>query len=120
MSAIILALACGFCLEDKLAATYDHALVQRAMQQRRVVVFAEPHAQVDDARLSKSLVAAAGRVRGVDAKSVRTSASPPTLSFVLDPAASNPRSALDAIGKAAALKGLRIELLRVIEPPQRP
>jgi hypothetical protein len=40
MSALLLAMACGVCLEDKVAATYDYALVQRALAQQRVVVFA--------------------------------------------------------------------------------
>ena len=73
------AMACGVCLEDKVAATYDHALVQRAIEKHRVVVFAEPRNPIDAARL-KAVAAAAARAPGVEAATVRTSAaarSPP-------------------------------------------
>ncbi|MBC8021534.1 MAG: hypothetical protein H7Y14_00325, partial [Burkholderiales bacterium] len=52
MSALLLALACGICLEDKVAATYDHGMVMRATSRGQVVVFAEPRAPIDGARLA--------------------------------------------------------------------
>ena len=107
MSALLLAIACGVCLEDKVAATYDYALVQRALAQRRVVVFAEPRTPVDERRL-KAFAAAAARAPGVDAATVKTSAAPATVSFVLDP-----RRA-DAKATSAAL---RLDLLKVIDRP---
>ena len=107
MSALLLAIACGVCLEDKVAATYDYALVQRALAQRRVVVFAEPRTPVDERRL-KAFAAAAARAPGVEAATVKTSASPATVSFVLDP-----RRA-DAKATSAAL---RLDLLKVIDRP---
>ena len=105
MSALILAIACGICLEDKVAATYDHALVERALAQHRVVVFAEPRASVDERRL-KAFAAAARRSPGVDAATVKTSAAPASVSFVLDP------KRADA-GKTVA--GLQLDLLKVIQ-----
>ena len=104
MSALLLAMACGICLEDKVAATYDYALVQRALAQQRVVVFAEPRASVDERRL-EAFAAAARRAPGVDAATVKTSAAPASVSFVLDP------KRADA-GKTVA--ALRLDLLKVI------
>jgi len=49
-------MACGVCLEDKVASAYDHALASRAIAAGRVVVFAEvvgkgeAHARVRDWR----------------------------------------------------------------------
>ena len=108
MSALLLAIACGICLEDKVAATYDYALVQHALREGRVVVFAEPRAPVDAKRL-KAFAAAAARAPGVDAKTVKTSASPTSVSFVLDPRRASARGTLAA---------LQLDLLKVIDTPQ--
>ena len=99
------AMACGVCLEDKVAATYDHALVQRALEQHRVIVFAEPHGSVEPAKL-KAMAAKAARAPGVDASTVRTSAAPQSVSFVLDPRRATPR---------ATLASLQLDLLKVIQ-----
>ena len=109
MSAALLAILCGICLEDKVAATYDHALVQRALARDQVVVFAEPRTPLDPARL-KAAASAAARVPGVDASSVRTSTAPASVSFVLDTRRTKPRAAVAAIG---------FELLKVVEPGAR-
>ena len=105
MIAIILAMACGVCLEDKVAATYDHALVERALAQQRVVVFAEPRAAVDERRL-KAFAAAARRAPGVDAATVKTSAAPASVSFVLDPKRADAKK---------TVASLRLDLLKVIQ-----
>ena len=39
-------LACGVCAEDKMAATYDHAVVQRAAAQKRLVVYCDVQGHV--------------------------------------------------------------------------
>ena len=107
MSALLLALMCGVCVEDKVAATYDHALVERALAQHRVVVYAEPRASVDAGTL-KALAAKAARAPGVDAATVKTSASPASVSFVLDPKRANPK---------AVVAALQLDLLKVIDKP---
>jgi hypothetical protein len=107
MSALLLALACGVCVEDKVAATYDHALVQRALAQHRVVVFAQPRAPVD-ARTLKAMAAKAARAPGVEAATVKTSSSPASVSFVLDPKRANAK---------ATVASLQLDLLKVIEKP---
>ena len=99
------ALACGVCIEDKVAAAYDHAVVTRAVDRGWVVVFAEVKGAGDAA-------AAARRLGGVDASSVRVSQQPGSLSFALDPRRRSPREALAAIERAAA--PLRLELLKVM------
>ena len=105
MSALLLAVLCGVCVEDKVAATYDHALVQQALQRGRVVVFAEPRAPIDSVHL-KALATAAARAPGVEAKTVKTSASPTSVSFVLDPRRASAKQTLAA---------LHLDLLKVID-----
>jgi hypothetical protein len=72
--------ACGACAEDKVAATYDHAIASRAAAQGRTMVFCEVRGPFD----AKRLKAAATRIDGLDPASVRTSANPATVSFSLD------------------------------------
>ncbi|HEY1326313.1 MAG TPA: hypothetical protein VGI14_05200 [Casimicrobiaceae bacterium] len=105
--------ACGVCVEDKVAATYDHAVVTRAVERRHVVVFAAIEGSGDAQALSRRVRNAASRSAGVDRSSVRASADPAALSFALDPRAAAPEAALAAIEKAASAPGLKLELLRV-------
>ena len=105
------ALACGACLEDKIAAAYDHAVVTAAIAKRHVVVFAGVDGAGDAARQAESVKRAAARVPGVDRASIRSAASPQALSFALDPHARDPLAALAAIEKG--VPGVRLTLLKV-------
>jgi hypothetical protein len=84
------ALACGACAEDKVAATYDHAVIKSAAAQKKYVVFCDVQGQVSVERLRQ----AAGQVKGVDPSSIRTSADPAALSFALDANVSLPEAAV--------------------------
>jgi hypothetical protein len=104
------ALACGVCVEDKVAATYDYDVVQRAAARHHVVVFAAVEAPADPRVLRR----AAAKVPGVERASVRAADSPRALSFALDPRKSNPLAALAAIEREPALKGVRLTLIQVM------
>jgi hypothetical protein len=96
--------ACGVCNEDKVAATYDHAVVRRATLQGRVVVFCEVRGTFD----SRQLKAAASRITGIDAVSLRTSTNPATVSFALDGSARNrtgDRAGAGQCNRAVAMTG---------------
>ena len=100
--------ACGVCNEDKVAATYDHAIVRRATLQGRVMVFCEVRGTFDSRRLK----AAASRISGIDAASLRTSSNPATVSFALDDYRQSPQSAVNAL-QAAAPKGTELVIVQV-------
>lgn len=75
--------ACGACVEDKVAATYDHAVVKNANLRHQQVVFVA----IDSAgspRLRERIVSAARNVTGIEQGSVRTSIEPAAFSFALD------------------------------------
>jgi hypothetical protein len=112
------ALACGVCIEDRVAATYDHAVIVRAQAEHRVVVFASIDGFGDARALARTAERAAANVRGIDRRSVRSAFEPgAALSFALDPALADPPAALAAIERGAPGKGLKLELLRVVAPP---
>jgi hypothetical protein len=112
LAAPLAALACGACIEDKIAAAYDHAVVASAAANHRIVVFAGVEGAGDAAKQAESVKRAAARVRGVDRASIRAAASPSALSFALDPRARDPLAALSAIEKA--VPGTQLTLLRVV------
>lgn len=112
-AAPITASACGACVEDQVAATYDHAVMTQAVAQHHVVVFAS----VDSGGNGKTDVRAIGRAatasKGVDAGSVRVSDEPSALSFALDPTARSPQAVLVDIQTRLRAKGVKLIILRV-------
>lgn len=108
------AFACGACVEDKVAATYDHALVTKATQRGKIVVFAEPRSSLDPSKVERLLRLAAARAPGVEAASVRASQSPAALSFVLDPKGHDPEKTLASIRGASKVADLQLVLLKVL------
>lgn len=82
--------ACGTCVEDKVAATNDYAVVQDAARSGKSIVYCE----LQGAFVPDRLAAAARKVRGVDPASVRVSREPAALSFALDTRARTVREAV--------------------------
>ncbi|WP_157359996.1 hypothetical protein [Caldimonas brevitalea] len=105
------AFGCGVCVEDKMAATYDHDVVQRAAAQKRLVVFCNVKGVVKP----EQMLQAAKSIPGVDADTVRASAQPMALSFALDPGVQTPER---AVARVAALLGptTEVSLIRTLSP----
>ncbi len=107
-------LACGACIEDKVAATYDHAVVRHAAASGDVMVFCAVGGPLDAARLK----AAVRGVRGIRPRSVRVSAQPAALSFAFEPTFQSPQAAVERIQRAAA-PGTRLTIVRLMPSPDR-
>ena len=104
------ALGCGYCVEDKIAATYDHAVVTRAMAQKHYVAFFH----VDGDATPRVLEEAIYAVRAVDAKSVRISPDRLTVSFAFDPG--TPLAAVqNRIDRKLGERGVSLMPLRIME-----
>lgn len=104
--------ACGACVEDAIAATYDHATIRAAIAKRQQVVFVSIEGG-DPARVVRVLRAAARKVRGVQAGTLRTAVSPPAFSFAL--AAGEPvDTAVSAFGKLIADQQVRLTVIRIV------
>jgi len=106
------ALACGACVEDKVAATYDHAVIAKAHARGATVLFTEPRAATDAAHVAKAVGEAARRAQGVDPASVRTSTEPLALSFALDVRTDASRALRD-IERGARVGGLTLSVIKV-------
>ena len=104
--------ACGVCVEDKVAATYDHAVITQAKARHQQVVFvAIDGANVHD--VARRITAAARKVPGVEAKTVRTSASPAAFSFVVARAEPAER-AVAGFRDALRDPGVQLTLVRIM------
>lgn len=90
----LLAWSCGVCDEDKVAATYDHAVMSRAAAAGQTVVFVAVDSPVEARAFARRVATVAPGVRGVLRNSVRTAVAPVAFSFVLDPAVQTPASAV--------------------------
>jgi hypothetical protein len=104
------ALACGVCVEDKIAAVYDHAAVHQAIAAKRTVVFfAIDGKLVSDERTRRAIAAAARAAPGVDPASVRVSTELASLALAFDARRAN----LAAVEKSldARLSTLGLSLL---------
>jgi hypothetical protein len=106
--------ACGYCVEDKIAATYDHAVVTRALTQKHHVVFLH----VDGAAPGrKALEDAVYSAPGVDRGTARVSADLLTVSFAFDPARANLGAIHTRIEKKLKPAGLSLMPFQVMERP---
>lgn len=103
------ALACGHCVEDRIAAVYDHALVQRTLaSQHRLAYFAwEGRLPIDQAS-RRRLLAQVEAVAGVDKGSVRVSMEPAAIAFSFDPRRSDGASIEAAIQRKLAPLGVSL------------
>jgi hypothetical protein len=108
------AFACGYCVEDKIAATYDHGVVTRAFGQKHQVVFLHVEGTVPSGRLLERAIYSAP---AVDRDSARVSADLLTVSFAYDPARATLGATQSRIEKALAAHGVSLVVFEVMERP---
>jgi hypothetical protein len=111
------AAGCGYCVEDKVAAAYDHAVVARAQAEGHEVVylsleFTQP-VNDDTARAIKKAVE---RVAFVDRGSVRVAIDAGGLSLAFDPKRASAGAMLTSLDRAVAPFGVRTALLQMGNP----
>jgi len=102
--------ACGYCVEDKIAATYDHAVVTQALAKKHHVVFFHVEGSPERRVLERAVYAA-----GADRGSARISADRLTVSFAFDPARTRLAAVQDRIEKR--LGTVSLLPLQVMERP---
>ena len=113
--ATLSAMACGFCIEDKVAAVYDSAVVERAVADHRHVAFfaIEGDTPVDAAtrRAVASALESAGGVRGTARVALQNGA----CSIAFDPKRTDMKRIAATAGRALAPHKLSLTAVRVID-----
>ena len=113
-----LAQACGYCVEDKIASTYDHALVTQALAQKHHVVFFHIDGPLALGDATKQwLESAAASTAGVDKGSTRVAVDTLTISVAFDPQRTSLIKLQNALDRKLAAKKLSLMPLRVIDAP---
>lgn len=111
------ALACGHCVEDRIAAVYDHAVLTQANGAGRVVAFCAIEGGLpQNKELQREIERALTSTRGVDHGSVRVSMGSASLSFAFDPARTKFSAVLKEVDQKLAGKGLSLLPLRLTDP----
>ncbi len=110
--------ACGYCVEDKIAATYDHGVVTKALGRGHAVAFFHIDGPVAPGEAAKrSLAALARSIPGVSAVSVRVSTDALTLSLAFDPQRL-PLPVLEKkLDRGLAARKLSVMAMRVMDRP---
>ncbi len=111
--------ACGFCIEDKVAAAYDHTVIKHAVERGHEIVFVEiAGAEPLKPAQWRLLVRMVENVAGVERGSARTSVTPQVLSFELDAARSTSANVLKQINEKLRQQQVRVELVKILNERQ--
>lgn len=112
--------ACGHCVEDKVAAVYDHAVVSQArVRNHHVAYFGIEGPLASNDAQKRSIEETLQTLDGIDKNSVHVSLELAALSFSFDPRRSSFASAQQAIEKKLAPQGLRLMELKFIDAHAR-
>jgi hypothetical protein len=114
------ALACGYCVEDKIAAVYDHAVAMQAFSQKHQVAFfgIDGPLIVNDAT-RREIETLAKSVDLLDKGSVRVSVESAALSVAFDPRRVSFAAVQKSLEKKLAPKKLSLLPMRVMDEPAK-
>lgn len=110
--------ACGYCVEDRIASVYSHAIVSQALARRHQVAFFAingPLAAIGGEQ--QRIARIAQTAKGVDPGSARVAIETAALAVALDPRVSSLAELEASLQSKLALKGLSVQRLRVIDKP---
>jgi hypothetical protein len=109
------ALACGYCIEDRVAAVYDQNVVDAAALGHRTVAFFSIEGDVRDDAASKRAVGAALKAAGAADGSARVALVNSACSMAYDPSRTSLGAVVAAANRPLASHGLALAPLRVID-----
>ena len=112
------ALACGHCVEDKIAAVYDHANVMQALERKHpVTFFAIDGLLLPTESTRRMLETLAESVIGVDKGSARVSVESAALTVAFDPQRTTFAAVQKALDRKFIGKKLTLQPLRIMDKP---
>lgn len=109
------AFPCGVCIDDKVASSYDHAVVTQAKQRGHEVAFFAIDGSLpvrDDVR--SAVLRAVQVTPGVQRGTARVSLENAALSFAYDPRRAEQSLIVSGIEKKLYARGLSLRFLRVM------
>jgi hypothetical protein len=114
------ALGCGHCVEDRIAAVYDHGAIARALEQHHRIAFFSIEGPLTAGKEPQRAIAGALRsMKGVDAASLRVSAESAALSLSYDGKLTSSNRIADVLNRKLAAHGLSVSTIELDAKPQR-
>ncbi len=94
------AIACGHCIEDKVAAVYDYSIVTKAVSEKHTVAFfgIEGPLVVNSAS-KQSLLGILSSIKGIDSNTIRISLETGSVSVAFNPSSISYAALLDSLEK---------------------
>lgn len=111
------AAACGYCVEDKIAATYDHAVVTRALQRGEHLAFFHVEGPEPRPPATRRALEDAASMPGVEKASVRISPDLLTLSLAFNPRRVSLAAVVQRLERKLSARKLSVLPLRVMQRP---
>ena len=109
------AIACGHCLEDKVAAVYDHTMVAKTVREKHVVAFFGIEGPLVVNQTSKQEIQKIiASIHGVDPNTSRISLETGSISLAFNPTVLTYPALLDSLDKKLKPKKLSVFPLEVI------
>jgi copper chaperone CopZ len=111
-------LACGYCVEDKVAAVYDHRSIKQALAiGHHVAFFAIEGTLEANSEQAAAIEHAVVKIAGVDAHGIHVSVDSAALSVSFDPRRATAEKIRQSLQKKFILKGLTLQLIKIIKQP---
>ena len=108
-------IACGHCIEDKVAAVYDHAIVVKAVHEKHIVAFFGIEGPLVVNTTSKQdIQKILGSINGVDPNTSRISLETGSISFAYNPALLSYPTLMDSLDRKLKAKKLSVFPLEVL------
>lgn len=110
--------ACGVCVEDKMAAVYDHAMVLTALGQKHHVAFFHIDGSLVTGDSTKqALLKIAGSAAAADKGGVRVSVESASLAVAFDPQRTSVAALQNDLERRLAARKFSLMLLQVLARP---
>jgi hypothetical protein len=109
------ALACGYCIEDRVAAVYDQALVDQALARHHHVAFLGIEAGAVDESATGAVRRVLESVPGIDKRSLHAKAENAAVAVAYDPARTSLARVVASANGPLARRGITLAALRVID-----
>ena len=110
-----LGFACGFCIEDRVAAVYDHDVVEGAIAQRRHVAFFALEGPLPANEASRRAIVTALESAGALPGTARVALENAACSVAYDPRRTSLAAFVKRANKPLAARGLALATLRMID-----
>ena len=107
-------LGCGHCIEDRVAAVYDHGVIEKALDQHHQVAFFAIEGRLRAGESWRLIARTLASESGIDSPSLRVSVESASLSLSYDGKRISSGQIGDALNRGLAKRGLGVSLLKVI------